>query len=178
MVDEWRPGARAALLWTPVSIVLAVIGLIVFGLPLGLRTGQVSISAGAGDVLIVVVLVAALVFVHEGIHALAMAVFGARPEFGAVLIGKVMPAVYTTTPGHRFTRGQYLVVALAPAAIVSGIGFAGVFTAVGAYLVLPLATHLAGCTGDAVAALRVLRQPRGTMCEDLRDGIRFHRPVG
>jgi len=160
-----------------VSLVLAVIGLIAFGLPLALRTGQVSIAGGAGDVVIVVVLVAALVFIHEGIHALAMGAFGARPQFGAVLIGKVMPAVYTTAPGHRFTRGRYLVVALAPAAIVSGIGLAGVFTAVGAYLVIPLATHLAGCTGDGVAALRVLREPRGTMCEDLRDGIRFHRPA-
>lgn len=163
------------MLWTPVSLVLGLIGFVIFGLPLGLRTGQVAIPVRAGDVVIVVALVAGLVLVHEGIHALAMAALGARPEFGAVAIGKVLPAVYTTAPGHRFTRMQYLIVALAPAVIVSVIGLAGCFTPVGGYLVIPLATHLAGCTGDGAASLRVLREPPGTMCEDLRDGIRFHR---
>jgi hypothetical protein len=175
VIHEWRPGARSALLWTPLSVVLGLMGFVIFGLAVGLRTGRVAMAGGVGDVVIVVALVAVLVVVHEGIHALAMAAFGARPEFGAVAIGKVLPAVYTTAPGHRFTRAQYLAVALAPAVILSVIGLAGCFTAVGGYLVIPLATHLAGCTGDGAASLRVLREPAGTVCEDLRDGIRFYR---
>ena len=42
-------------------------------------------------------------------------------------------------------------------------------------LVVPLAIHLGGCVGDEFAVLRTLREPSTTMCEDLRDGIRFHR---
>jgi Putative zincin peptidase len=155
-----------------------VVGLPLFALPSILRAGRVggSIRIGLVDVLLPVAVIALLVIAHEAIHGLVMLGFGARPRFGAMLVGRVMPAVYATSEGHRFTRAQYLTVAAAPAVTLSVLGFGACFGPWGGYLILPLAFHLGGCVGDGFASRRVLREPPGTECEDLRDGIRFHRP--
>src|SRR5207237_8503674 len=158
-----------------ISLLAVVAGLIIVSLPVIARSKAFAISIPPLDLLILLALATVLALLHEGIHGIAMAVFGARPRFGAVMVGAAIPAIYTTAPGHLFTRWQYLLVAVAPGLLISVLGFAMCFTGAGAYLVLPLALHLGGCTGDAAASLQVLRARPGTMCEDLRDGIRFHR---
>ena len=153
-------------------------GVALFAVPLLIRArpGGVSFRVGPLDVLAVVSLSVLFLAVHEAIHALVMLGFGARPRFGAMIVGHVAPAFYTTADGHRFTRVEYLAIAAAPAVTISVIGFLWVcFGPWAGYLVLPLAFHLGGCVGDGFASRRVLREPPGTQCEDLRDGIRFHR---
>jgi Putative zincin peptidase len=54
-------------------------------------------------------------------------VFKSRKR-GAILVGRVMPALYATSEGHRFTRGQYLAVAVAPAVTISLLGFVACFS--------------------------------------------------
>ena len=176
-VADWRPGASEAGTWSLVGIAAMVVGIPLFSLPLLLRTGPAgaTIRIGVVDVLLAVAITTVLVIVHEAIHALVMLRYGARPRFGAILVGHVMPALYATAQGHRFTRGQYLAVAAAPAISISVLGFLACFGPWGGYLILPLAFHLGGCVGDGFAAWRVLREPPGTEFEDLRDGIRFHR---
>lgn len=129
------------------------------------------------DVVLVILLTALLMIVHEAIHGAAMLMFGARPKFGAVLVGQVMPALYATSEGHLFTRFQYLVVALGPAVIISALGLWSCFSPWAGYLVIPLAVHLGGCVGDAAATWQVVRKPSGTLFEDLREGLRFHDPA-
>jgi hypothetical protein len=160
-----------------VGVAVTVIGLPVFALPSLLRAGPAggSFRISLGDLLLVAALIALLVIAHEVIHALVMLGFGARPSFGVMLVGRVIPAVYATAAGHRFTRVQYLTVAVAPAIVVSALGRWACFGPWAAYLILPLAFQLGGCVGDGFACWRVLRESRGTQCEDLRDGIRFHR---
>ena len=181
-VVDWRPDRTAAVVWNLLALPLLLLALAVY-LPLAAlgRGGSISGRFGPVEVLLFLllslVLLAALLGVHEALHGLAMAAFGARPRFGAAMVARVAPALYTTAPGHRFTRGQYLVVALAPAVLVSAAGAAACLTPVGVFLALPLAGHLAGCIGDFAATIRLLREPPGTACEDLRDGIRFHRPA-
>lgn len=176
-VVEWRPDRSEAITWNAVGVVVTVFALLGFALPLmfraGLATGSVRISPL--DVLLVVALTSLLLIAHEAIHGMVMLGFGARPQFGVTLVGRVVPAMYTTTAGHRFTRAQYLTVALAPAVLVSGLGLWACFGPWAGYLILPLALHLGGCVGDGFAAWRVLHEPPGTEYEDLRDGIRFHR---
>jgi len=53
---------------------------------------------------------------------LAMLCFGARPSFGTILIGGVVPAVYATAEGYRFTRSRFLAVAAAPAVVIFVLG--------------------------------------------------------
>jgi hypothetical protein len=176
-VSEWRPGASSAITWNAVAVLVTVAGLFVFSLPVMLRSGSASGSFQVGlvDLLLLVALTALLMVAHEAIHGLVMRGFGARPRFGATLVGHVVPALYTTADGHRFTRRQYLVVAAAPAVTISSLGFLACFGPWAAYLIVPLAIHLGGCVGDGFAVLRALREPSTTTCEDLRDGIRFHR---
>ena len=181
-VVEWRPGRAGAVLLNVLALPLLLIGLagyLALAAPRLPASGQVTI--GGLDllalVLLTVLLTAALLAAHEGLHALAMAAFGARPQFGATMVAGVAPALYTTAAGHRFSRAEYLAVALAPGVAISTLGALGCLTPVGPVLVVPLAIHLSGCVGDLAAAFRLAREPRGTGCEDLRDGIRFHRPA-
>jgi hypothetical protein len=176
-VVDWRPGGSSATTWTVVGIAMTVLGLPLFALPLMFRVGPTGGSHRIGlvDVLLVLALTTVLVIAHEGIHGLVMLSFGARPRFGTMLVGRVMPALYATSEGHHFSRGQYLTVAAAPALAISVLGFWACFGPWGGYLIVPLAFHLGGCVGDGFAGWRVLREPPGTEFEDLRDGIRFHR---
>ena len=176
-VDDWLPGKSEATLWNVVAIVVVLASIPVFSLPSMIRSGAWggSFQIRLDDVLVIVVLTAVLVVVHEAIHALVMRVFGAHPSFGALLVGGVMPALYATARGHRFSRGRYLAVAVTPAVVISVLGFVACFSPWGGYLIVPLAIHLGGCVGDGFATWKVLREPPGTEFEDLRDGIRFYR---
>lgn len=133
-----------------------------------------SVRISLLDVLLVVAITLLVVIAHEAIHGMVMLGFGARPRFGATLVGRVLPAIYATAAGHQFTRSQYLAIAMAPGTLVSGLGLWACFGPWAGYLILPLALHLGGCVGDGFAAARVLHEPAGTQCEDLIDGIRFH----
>ena len=63
--------------------------------------------------------------------------------------GGFLPYVYTTAPGHLFTRTGYVVVALAPSVILIALTAALVgWTPSGGWMVVPAAFHLAGCVGD------------------------------
>ncbi len=179
-VIEWRPGRSSAVTWTALGAGLTVLGLGLFAIPSILRAGPASgtFQIGLVDILLVVALTVLLVVAHEGIHGLAMLAFGARPRFGAIMVSGAVPAVYATSEGHHFTRGQFVVVAVAPAVAVSSLGFVICLGPSAGYMIVPLAVHLGGCVGDAFAGWRALREPRGTECEDLRDGIRFHRSLG
>jgi len=160
-------------------LLIGLAGYLALAAPRLPASGRVTI--GGLDLLALVLLTgllaAVLLAAHEGLHGLAMAAFGARPRFGATMVAGVAPALYTTATGHRFSRAEYLAVALTPGVAISTLGALGCLTPVGPVLVVPLAIHLSGCVGDLAAALRLAREPRGTGCEDLRDGIRFHRPA-
>lgn len=176
-VVEWRPGTSSAITWNIAGLVVTVAGLVIFAQPAILRSGSASgeVRFSVADVLLVLGITVLLMVVHEAIHGGVMRGLGARPRFGAMLVGRLVPALYTTADGHRFTRSGYLVVASAPAIVISVVGFALCFGPWAGYLVVPLAIHLGGCTGDGFAIVRTLREPSTTLCEDLREGIRFHR---
>src|SRR5438309_1923317 len=177
---DWRPDRGTVLAWNVLAFLLFVGGLVVFGLPAVASSGHGSVTVVfTFPTLLVVLLIVvggttALFLAHEGVHALIMRLFGARPRFGVTMVAGLLPALYTTAPGHVFGRMQYVSVAVAPALVLSALGFVACLSPFGGYLVVPLAIHLSGCVGDAHATLRTLRQPAGTGCEDLQDGIRFH----
>jgi hypothetical protein len=114
-------------------------------------------------------------WVHEGVHGIFLLAFGARPKFGMLRIGVLPYAFYTTDPGHRFTRRQYLAITLAPLAILGLLGIP--LCMLSPYLVVPFTLHLAGCIGDIAVARHVLQGPPTVTCEDLRDGVRFWKPA-
>jgi hypothetical protein len=175
---EWRPGPAEVRVWSIAALVVTLLGLPLFALPMLIQhRGTGSIQISLVQLLVIVVLTTLLVVTHEAIHGLVMLGFGARPRFGAVFIARAVPALYATSVGHRFTRLQYFVVAVSPALLISTVGFWLCFAGLTGYLLVPLAIHLGGCIGDGAAVLRLMREPPGTLCEDLKDGVRFFRPV-
>src|SRR5260370_2424840 len=176
-VVDWRPGQAEAMIWNVVAFVRIAAGLPLFALPSILRSGPggASFQIGLTNVLLVIAITGLLLVVHEGIHGVVMLAFHARPTFGAVLVGRVLPALYATAVGHRFSRAHYLTVAAAPAVVISVVGFLLCFGPWGGCLSLPLAIHLGGFVGGGFAFSRVMRERPGTQFEGLRDGIRFHR---
>lgn len=174
---EWQPGPAEVRVWSVVAVIVTLLGLPLFALPTLIQhSGSGSIRIGLVEVLLIIALLALLAVMHEAIHGSVMLAFGGRPTFGTMLVAGVMPALYATSVGHRFTRLQYFVVAVAPTVLISAIGFALCWGGLTSYLIAPLAVHLGGCVGDGGAVVRLLREPHGTLCEDLKDGIRFFRP--
>src|SRR5260370_1841534 len=169
-VGGWRAGRAEGRIWNVVAIGLIALSLPLCAWPSVLRHGPggASFRIGLTEILVVVALTALLLVVHEGIHGLVMLAFRARPSFGVVLVGGAMPALYATSVGHRFSRGQYLTVAAAPAVIISVVGFLLCFEPWGGYFIVPLGIHLGGCVWGFFACWRGLRGPPGTELEDLR----------
>lgn len=126
--------------------------------------------------LLVVGTLAALV-VHEGVHGLVMARYGARPRFGVGMMQGTVPYAYATSPGFTYTHRQFWWVAMMPTFVVNALLAVLVFTLPwGPYLVLPAAFHLSGCIGDWMILRMVAEHPDGTLVEDTREGVVLHVP--
>lgn len=109
--------------------------------------------------------------VHELVHYAAYRLYGARPRY--ILLWKPFPGAGVYAPGHPLPRRAMLVVALAPAVLITSLGL--VLLAL-PMLALPamwiVAFNLAGAVGDLALAAWLLSLPRGAWIEDLRDGMR------
>ncbi|MDQ3327661.1 MAG: DUF3267 domain-containing protein [Chloroflexota bacterium] len=179
--NEWTLGFGIGVIWNVLGSVLAVVGAATF-LEVYNRTHPVvrglelEIGTGIGPVLITGLLLFLLIVTHELLHGLTMRLFGGRPRYGVGVMGKILPYFYCTAEGERFTRAQFATVALAPTVAISLLGALAVaYLPYGGWLVLPLGLHLGGCIGDVWVLGVVLKQPRGTMIEDMKTGVRFHR---
>ncbi|MDO5502010.1 MAG: DUF3267 domain-containing protein, partial [Actinomycetia bacterium] len=172
------------------SLIALLAGTIVAGwVAWGTRgTAEVTWAFG-GIVLATTVVVSVLSLVaHEGLHGIVMAMFGARPQFGAGRMetpevdgkkGAKVPYLFATAPGHHFTPTQMNIVALAPTFIVSAAFLVAIAALPGPWaagLVLPAGLHLSGCVGDWQVVALMRQQPAGTSVEDTRDGMILHRP--
>jgi len=139
------------------------------------KASPVALDAGseAATVLVTVGVLFATVIVHEGTHGAAIRLCGNRPFFGFQWAGLVP---YATAPGQRFTRNQYVAVALAPLAVLSAVGL-GSFLVLPAsslpWLVFALVINAAGSVGDVWMSLVALRYPRSARVVDERDGLRI-----
>ena len=175
--SEWHPTRTTWILWLILALPILYVGAVVY--TTAAFHGEIPQSAsgtlGMGPLIAVVLLCFGLMWVHEGVHGIFMRAFGARPKFGMLRIGVLPYAFYTTDPGHRFNRRQYLAVSLAPLAILGPLGIP--LCMLSPYLVVPFALHLAGCIGDIAISRRVLQGPPTVTCEDLRDGVRFWKPA-
>jgi hypothetical protein len=167
---EWHPGQRTYAWWTLLGALLGAGGGLVYLWIAGHFRLPDYISVNIG---LTLALILALGAAHEAVHGVATMVFGARPEFGVLRQGRIPLGFYTTTPGYRFGRNAYLTVALAPLVLIAPLSAVLCWSPLGEALWLPLGVHLGGCIGDLTIARHVLRSPRQTQCEDLRDGMRL-----
>jgi hypothetical protein len=175
---QWTVSTSVVLSWIILALPLGLLGIWLFGAVYLLTHGvrELSTEIGLPELLLLLAITTGLLALHELVHALAMRRMGAAPSFGADILLKIAPVLFTNAPGHQFSRREYLVVALAPMIVVSSLGAAWVALGpFGKELVLPLALHLSGCIGDLWMVGVILAQPPETTFEDRRDGVTLRR---
>lgn len=177
---EWHPDRATLATWNVLALALLVVGLVTFGVTWAMATGGGSFSFEGANLLLAVIatvtLTLLLMALHEGVHGVAIRACGARPQFGSAMMGGVVPVLYATAPGAWFTRRQFTAIALSPAVVLTAAAVEIIAVVpYGGWLVVPAAIHLGGCVGDFGMTAIVARQPLGTMVEDLKTGMRFHR---
>lgn len=174
VISEWHPHRGTILIWTIAQVPIGFIGIVIY---LGIAVHGQFPTSGTVYFFPQIVALFALTFglaaVHEAVHGITMLAFGARPQFGVLKISGIPAGFYATAPGYRFTWRQYLVVGLAPLALLAPLGVPACLLPFGVYLAIPFAVHLAGCVGDLTIVWHVLRAPSNVLVEDLRDGMRI-----
>ena len=128
------------------------------------------------ELLVMVVILAVALVAHEGIHGLVISTYGGKPRFGWAFVARVLPYLYCTAPRQRFSKPRYAIVALAPTLFVSLALIVGRRSPAGVLFVIPFGIHLGVCVNDGVVTYRALREPPGTLIEDVADGILIHPP--
>ena len=110
---------------------------------------------------------------HELVHGAFFWVYSrSRPRFG--FRGGY---AYAAAPGWFFPRRQYLVIALTPLVLLSFLGMILVAVVpIGALaaILFGMIVNAAGAVGDMWIVLKVIRERRIILIEDLGDGMNFY----
>lgn len=161
-----------------VSIVMLVIGTVFFVMlniaayiaQTHITHGQIGgwgllLWVGINSVAYIVVM-----FLHEGIHALAFILWGGKPYFGA----KLPVALYCGAKDQLFRRNHYLVVGLAPLVVISlaAIILTLVSPVLASYTLFASIGNFSGAAGDVWSAQKIRRHPARVLLEDTTSGYR------
>lgn len=184
-IVEWSPDRKSAIILNVAGLILTVAAGYAFAALWAfthLTPGEaITFTLGAHDLLGFVATVVAIVLlmvIHELLHGLALRALGHRPAYGFVMMGKVMPALFTTAPGAQMSRAAFTFVALLPMVVLALVPALWIVAGPGGgWLVVPAAVLLGGCVGDLALTWQAWRSPRGTAVEDMKDGLRLHLPT-
>lgn len=150
---------------------------------------DLSITVGLDDVggavvsgLVVLLLSAGTIVVHELLHGVAMKHYGGEPRYGAGVAHFVLPYAYATTD-TEFTRNQFIVTALTPLVVITAVGVPLMLLLELPVFVVPLALNVGGAVGDLWMVRLLLRYPADVDVVDDVTGLRVfgdadHAPVG
>jgi len=122
--------------------------------------------------LAVIVILVAVLGLHEWVHGLAMRYFGHKPRYG---IKPLKGVLYATADGAYFWRNQYITVALAPFAVITPlaiiIGF--LFPADASLIWMGAAIlNATGAIGDFWMSYIAAKYPKDALFQDVEDGMR------
>jgi hypothetical protein len=111
-----------------------------------------------------------VMFLHEGLHALAFLFWGGKPYFGA----KLPVALYCGAKNQLFRRNQYLVVGLAPLVVISlaAIIFTLYSPVLASYTLFASIGNFSGAAGDVWSVWKIHRHPAEVLIEDTESGYR------
>ncbi len=165
--------------------VLAVIGFLIFGVlfaSLAIALGGLPLSGTfrlelAPMIALIVGMVVTLI-AHEIIHGLAMSLSGAKPRYGIFWKGLML---YATAPGFAFARNAYVVILLAPFALISMLVILSLWLFAGSQWTVAWVAcgviNASGAVGDLWMTLIALRYPANARIKDERDGMRVFLPT-
>jgi hypothetical protein len=139
---------------------------------LRVRGGRPGELAWWGGLLIIL----AVLPLHEGLHAAAIRWTGHKPRFGAKLDKGVL---YATSDGALFRRAEFIIIALAPIVVITLVGMT-------LMVVLPewpafwigiaVIVNASSAIGDLWMVVVVRRYADDTLVRDEADGIRIFTP--
>jgi hypothetical protein len=117
-------------------------------------------------------LLVAVIVVHELLHGVVAALFGAKPSFG------VGPGFAYTTFLESMSKVAYLAIGVAPLIIISVVSVAGalIWPAAAGWLLLVAIINAGGAVGDLWMAARIVRSPSDARFYDLADGFAIYVP--
>lgn len=152
----------AGLLLVPIWFVTFIVLVRLLGGP-EVYSGEITFGRTIAAILVLVAVIA----IHEGIHALAGCAFGGRPWFG-VGIG-----YFFITFAQPFSRAGFLTIALAPVVVISlgSIILGAIWPAVAGWALLGSLFNISGSGGDLWMTKRIAIQPRDAIFYDLADGF-------
>lgn len=188
LIAEFGMSRPLVLQWTVVSTVGFLVSLFGFLLVYYAATGDAAVTEFALTpdtgwwnlgltLLIVVGLTLLVIFPHELCHGLAIRAFGGQPRYGLGVAYFVFPYAFATTD-TRFTRNQFIVIALVPLVVLSMIGIPIMLAFGWAWVALPLAMNAGGAVGDIWMALTLLSYPSGVSVVDTTTGLEVYGPSG
>ncbi|MDG5818313.1 DUF3267 domain-containing protein [Natronococcus sp. A-GB7] len=177
--------------WTAVSTLGFVIALIGFlalyyaitgdetaaNLPFGLAIDGVWWWSLALSFLTFIVLIALVIVPHELCHGLAIRAFGGEPRYGFGVAYVLFPYAFATSE-TRLTRDKFIVVALAPLVVLTGIGVPLMLVFEIPWLAIALALNAAGAVGDVWMSLILLSYPASVRVIDKETGLEVYGPPG
>lgn len=123
------------------------------------------------SVTMVTLLLLIIVVIHELIHGLFFKLFAPNSR---VKFGFKSGMAYASSPGSIFSRGEFIIILLAPFVIITLIGITlMVFYPHGSYKYI-LILHTAACAGDFYFAFIIFANKHLTYCEDTEVGITLY----
>lgn len=173
----WRPSRSANLGLSVVSTVVALAAAYAALVVVSAGRAPQRLTVTLVDVLLAAAILGLALLAHEGVHGVAISTYGGSPRFGWSFAARVVPYLYCTAPGQRFSRFRYATVALAPSLFVSLALVVGLRSGAGGLFVIPFGIHLGVCVNDWFVAFRALRAPQGALIEDIAGGILIHPPA-
>lgn len=167
---------------------LALISFFLFGLlfvSLAISLGKLPLSGsfalGLRESGVLLIGIGLTLVAHELTHGLVMRLAGATPRYG--IVWKRM-LLYATSPGYAYQRNTYVVILLAPFALISVLAVLGIWLAPGSswttLFVICGAVNASGAIGDMWMTQIALRYPSAARMMDERDGMRvfvLHGPL-
>ena len=138
-----------------------------------LQTLSAGVEIKLLDLLALVISLVVFLVLHELIHGAFFWIYSrSRPKFGLR-----SGYAFAAAPGWYFPRRQYLMIAFAPFVLLSILGM--ILLVVVPVGMLPailfgVVTNAAGAVGDIWIVLKIIRERRNIVIEDLGDGFHFY----
>jgi hypothetical protein len=123
-----------------------------------------------------IVLIIAVLPLHEWIHGLAIRRFGHTPRYGIK-----WSVLFATSDGAYFRRNEFVQIALAPLVVISlaGIGLTWVFPlGIAEWVALAVAVNAAGAIGDIWMTAVILSYDKSVLVQDEADSMRIFTRKG
>lgn len=110
---------------------------------------------------------------HELCHGLVIRAFGGEPRYGLGVMYFVFPYVFATAE-TRFTRKQFVVIALASLVVLTVVGVPIMLLFEWPWMALPLALNAGGAVVDIWMTLVLLSYPSAVTVLDSETGLEVY----